>query len=73
MTLPIKFNIPIRKDKNIFIQCQCNVNLMFKSKKGNEVQSYIPPPEKIKTINGPKQEIALSKFNSLLDIDELHR
>jgi hypothetical protein len=73
LSLPVKFNIPIRKDKNIFIQCQCNVNLMFKSKKGNEIKSYIPPPEKIKKINGPKQEIALSKFNSLLDIDELHR
>ena len=34
LTLPIKFNIPIRKNKNILIQTQCNVNLMFKSKKG---------------------------------------
>ena len=73
MTLPIKFNIPIRKNQDIFIQTQCNINLMFKSKKGNEVKSYTPPPEKIKKINGAKQEIALSKFNSLLEIDELTR
>lgn len=73
LTLPLKFNIPIRKDKNIFIQTQCNINLMFKAKKNNEVKTYNPPPEKIKKINGPKQEIALSKFNSLLEIDELSR
>lgn len=73
LTLPIKFNIPIRKDQNIFIQTQCNINLMFKSKKNNEVKSYTPPPEKIKKINGAKQEISLSKFNSLLDVDELSR
>jgi len=73
LTLPMKFNIPIRKDQNIFIQTQCNVNLMFKAKKNNEVKLYTPPPEKIKKINGAKQEIALSKFNSLLDIDELIR
>ena len=46
---------------------------MFKAKKNNEVKNYIPPPEKIKKINGAKQEIALSKFNSLLEIDELTR
>ena len=46
---------------------------MFKAKKGNEVKTYTPPPEKVKKINGAQQEIALSKYNSLLDIDELHR
>jgi hypothetical protein len=71
--LPIKFNIPIRKNKNIFIQTQCNVNLMFKSKKGNEVKTYTPPPEKVKKPKGATQEIALSKFNSLLEVDELSR
>ena len=73
MSLPIKFNIPIRKDQNIFIQTQCNVNLMFKSKKNNEVKNYISPPEKVKKPKGAEQEIALSKFNSLLDVDELSR
>ena len=73
LSLPVKFNIPIRKDQNTFIQTQCNVNLMFKSKKGNEVKTYIPPPEKVKKLKGAEQEIALSKFNSLLDVDELTR
>jgi hypothetical protein len=73
LTLPIKFNIPIRKDKNLFLQTQCNVNLMFKGKKQNEVKNYIPPPEKMKKIIGSEKEIALSKFNTLMDIDELKR
>jgi len=73
LTYPINFNIPIRKDKNIFIQTQCNVNLMFKAKKGNEVKTYTPPPEKVKKATGSAKEIALSKFNTLLDIDELSR
>ena len=46
---------------------------MFKSKKGNEVKSYTPPPEKVKKIKGAEKEIALSKFNTLIDIDELSR
>ena len=46
---------------------------MFKSKKGNEVKNYIPPPEKVKKPKGAHQEIALSKFNGLLDVDELSR
>jgi len=73
LTLPIQFRIPIRKDNNILIQTQCNVNLMFKAKKNNEVKNYIPPPEKIKNIVGSEKEIAISKFNTLLDIDELTR
>ena len=73
LTLPVQFKIPIRKDNNILIQTQCNVNLMFKAKKNNEVKNYIPAPEKIKKVTGSEKEIALSKFNTLLDIDELHR
>ena len=73
LTLPIKFNVPLRKDKNLFLQTQCNVNLMFKGKKQNEVKNYIPPPEKMRKIIGSEKEIALSKFNTLMDIDELKR
>ena len=73
LTLPVQFKIPIRKDNDIFIQTQCNVNLMFKAKKNNEVKNYTPPPEKIKNAIGLDKEIALSKFNILLDIDELSR
>ena len=39
----------------------------------NEVKNYIPPPEKVKKPKGAEQEIALSKFNGLLDVDELTR
>ena len=46
---------------------------MFKAKKGNEVKTYTKPPEKVKKIKGSEKEIALSKFNTLLDIDELRR
>jgi hypothetical protein len=46
---------------------------MFKGKKQNEVKNYIPPPEKMKKIIGSEKEIALSKFNTLMDIDELKR
>ena len=46
---------------------------MFKAKKNNEVKNYIPAPEKIKKVTGSDKEIALSKFNTLLDIDELTR
>ena len=67
-------NIPIRKDKNIYLQTQCNINLMFKGKKNNEIKHYTPPPPKPKKkIIGSEKEIALAKYNSLLDIDELIR
>ena len=72
LTYPLK-NYKIRKDKNSFIQTQCNVNMMFKEKKNNEQTSYTPPLPKIKRIIGTDKEIAISKFNSLIDIDELNR
>ena len=46
---------------------------MFRGKKNNEVKNYIPPPKKIKQIKGSEKEIAMSKFNTLMDIDELSR
>ena len=46
---------------------------MFKAKKNNEVNNYVAPPEKIKKPKGAENEIALSKFNTLIDIDELNR
>ena len=73
LTLPVQFKIPVRKDNNALIQTQCNVNLMFKAKKTNEVMNYISPPEKIKKMIGSDKEIALSKFNTLMDIDEMSR
>ena len=46
---------------------------MFKAKKNNEVKTYTPPPEKVKKPKGAEKEIALSKYNALIDIDELNR
>ena len=63
LTFPIQFNISVRKDHNIFLQTQCNINLMFKGKKGNEVKEYIPPPKPVKKLVGYEKEINLSKIN----------
>ena len=73
LTLPVKMSVNLRKNHDILIQTQCNINFMFKAKKGNEVKSYIPKPDKVKKIIGAEKEIALAKFNSLMDIDELSR
>tara|TARA_Y100001970_G_scaffold207418_1_gene252686 strand:+ start:118 stop:1200 length:1083 start_codon:yes stop_codon:yes gene_type:complete len=73
LTLPVKYNIPIRKDKNIYLQTQCNINTMFKGKKNNEVKHYKAPPKPKKKLIGSEKEIALAKYNSLLEIDELMR
>ena len=51
LTLPIKMNIPIRKNKNIYLQTQCNINLMFKGKKNNEIKHYISLPKPKKKLN----------------------
>ena len=47
--------------------------MMFKEKKNNEQTSYTPPLPKMKRVIGVDKEIAISKFNSLIDIDELNR
>ena len=47
---------------------------MFKGKKNNEAKHYTPPPPKPKKkLIGLNKEISLSKFNTLIDIDELMR
>ena len=47
---------------------------MFKGKKNNEITHYIAlPPKPKKNLIGLKKEISLSKFNTLMDIDELIR
>lgn len=72
LTYPINFNIKIRENKDLFIQSQCNINIMFKNKKNNEVKNYISakinPDKNNQNINN---EICESKFNSLLEVDEL--
>ena len=73
LTFPVKLNIPIRKERDIFLQTQCNINLMFKGKKGNEVKKYIPPPKPVKKLVGYEKEINLSKINTLMNMDEYSR
>ena len=75
LTHPIDFSIPIRKDISLFIHSQCNVNLMFQSKKTNEQTTNIIPllkkqkPKK-KSIS---QEICDDKLQSFNDLDILFK
>lgn len=71
LTYDIDFNILIRKNSNLFIQTQCNVNKMFKSKKISEINDPFPKTTPIKKNNKkitPQKEITLDKlqlFNSI--------
>ncbi len=71
LTLPVKFNIPIRSNLNIYLQTQCNVNKMFQAKKKNEVTGYIEPPKPVKKLVGAEKEISISKLNRVKEIDEI--
>jgi hypothetical protein len=46
---------------------------MFKNKKSHEIKEYIAPPPKVKHKISLGKEVDISKFNSLIDIDELTR
>ena len=78
LTHTINLNIPIRNDKIIFIQSQCNINLMFKAKKVNE--NHNKPVDKKKktknttTIKNTKKTTADIEKTILNDIcnDKLH-
>ena len=71
LTLPLNLNIPIRKDKHIFLVTQCNVNQMFKAKKTKECKTYtaIKKPPKKKT--GEKTEIIEDRMNLLHELDQI--
>ena len=70
LTHTIKFNIPIISDHKIYLQCQCNVNLMFKMKKVNEVNNSPKPIIKKKKIKqNIKNEQINDKFSIINDID----
>jgi len=71
LTLPIKFDIPIRLNYDIFIQTQCNINKMFQDKKNFEVKEYIEPEKPTKRLIGIEKEIALSKLDHIAEIDQL--
>jgi len=65
LTLPVKWEQKIRNDYNIFIQCQSNINIMFKSKKNKEVKDYQkkvdPKKSKVDEINSAKMDYLLIK------------
>ena len=65
LTHSIKMNIPIVCDKKIYLQCQCNVNVMFKMKKMNEKNDLVKPIEKKKRV---KQDIKGEQVNDKLSI-----
>jgi len=65
LTHTIQFSVPIIGDKKIYVQCQCNVNLMFKMKKVNEKNGLPKPIEKK---SRKKQDIKLEQVNDKLSI-----
>ena len=72
LTHSIVFKKQIICDKKSYIQCQCNVNVMFKIKKIHEINAIIKPIEKKKKVKqGIKEEQINDKFSILTNIDTL--
>uniref|UniRef100_A0A6C0BV33 Uncharacterized protein n=1 Tax=viral metagenome TaxID=1070528 RepID=A0A6C0BV33_9ZZZZ len=71
LTLPVKFNIPIRSNYDIYIKTQCNVNKLFIEKKKFETKEYVEPEKPTKKIIGTEKEISLSKLNQISEIDQI--
>jgi len=69
LTLPCNPKVGIRPRQDIFLQTQCNVNLLFKSKKNNEVKEYTAPPQPPKKLKGLEQEIVASRLRDLQDLE----
>ena len=74
LTHTINFNCAIRADKKLFLQSQCNVNIMFKMKKVNEKNNYVEPaPKKKKIKQDIKGEQINDKISIINDIDTMIR
>ena len=73
LTHNVNFNIPIRKNEQLFLQTQCNVNFMFKLKKTNEIKNAINPIKKkeLPKKSNIQNEMTQDKFMLLTDIDTL--
>ena len=65
LTHSIQFTHMTICDKKVYLQCQCNVNLMFKMKKVNETNDLVKPIEKKKKV---KQNIKLEQVNDKLSV-----
>jgi len=75
LTHTIKFTIPVISDKKVYLQYQCNVNIMFKMKKTGEKTGppkSIPKKEKRKKSDIKGEQIN-DKLSVLNDIDILLR
>jgi hypothetical protein len=74
LTHPLQFTLPVIHDKAMYLQSQCNVNIMFKMKKTHEITNAPKAVEKKKqkkqTIKGEQLDDKLSVLN---DIDLLLR
>jgi len=75
LTHTINYNCSIRADKKLFIQSQCNVNLMFKMKKINEKNDFaqLPPKKERKKKLNIKSEQINDKLSVINDIDRMIR
>ena len=74
LTLPLNFKVPIRKDKHIFIQTQCNINMMFQTKKKKEQKTYLAPPNPAKSSKKVIDigiEINQDRMNIMQQLDEI--
>ena len=66
LTHSINFTLPLIYDKRVYLQCQCNVNLMFKMKRSQEIGgSPKPLPKKEKR---KKQNIQEEQMNDLFSV-----
>ena len=69
------FKIPVINDKKIYLQSQCNVNIMFKLKKISEKNNIPkqPPKKETKKKYSIENEQLNDKFSILNDIENLMR
>ena len=70
MTLPIKFNVKIRRDEDIFLKTQCNINKIFQGKKKHEIKNYTEQSKKEKIITMDNEKTN-SKLSAIKQIDEI--
>ena len=75
LTHTITFDIPIISNKKIYLQSQCNVNIMFKTKKAHENNgSPKPVVKKIKKKKSTIEDEKMSdKFSVINDISSIIR
>jgi hypothetical protein len=74
LTHSVQFTLPIIGNKKIYLQCQCNVNLMFKMKKIHETNIQVKPLKPKKRVKQDiKDEQVKDKLSIINDIDTLFR